>query len=129
VTKSIRIINRNFNTAVTDGMSKALEPLRCEGGPALHRVTLTECPFEIESEADSTHVAPLLADYMKTYDEADAFVIVCCNDLGLHLCREVTERPVFGITTTLTQSRQLGELGCPPYAPYAETPAPSPLHQ
>jgi len=35
MTKTIRIINPNSNAAVTDGMSKALEPLRNEGGSAL----------------------------------------------------------------------------------------------
>jgi len=32
MTKTIRIINPNSNTAVTDGMSEALKLLRNEGG-------------------------------------------------------------------------------------------------
>jgi Asp/Glu/hydantoin racemase len=113
MTKTIRIINPNSNTSVTDGMSEALEPLRHEDGPALDCVTLAEGPFGIESEADSIRVAPLLADYMKADNEADAFVIACYSDPGLHLCREVTDRPVFGIAecaiaTALTRGGQFG---------------------
>ena len=113
MTKTIRIINPNSNTAVTDGMSEALEPLRNEGGSALDCVTLAEGPFGIESEADSIRVAPLLAEYMKADNEADAFVIGCYSDPGLHLCREVTDRPVFGIAecaiaTALTRGGQFG---------------------
>ena len=106
MTKTIRIINPNSNTAVTDGMSEALEPLRNEGGSALDCVTLAEGPFGIESEADSIRVAPLLAEYMKADNEADAFVIGCYSDPGLHLCREVTDRPVFDIA--LTRGGQFG---------------------
>ena len=106
MTKTIRIINPNSNTAVTDGMSEALEPLRNEGGSALDCVTLAEGPFGIESEADSIRVAPLLAEYMKADNEADAFVIGSYSDPGLHLCREVTDRPVFDIA--LTRGGQFG---------------------
>ena len=113
MTQTIRIINPNSNTAVTDGMSEALAPLRRKGGSALDCVTLAEGPFGIESEADSIRVAPLLADYVKADNEADAFVIACYSDPGLHLCREVTDRPVFGIAecaiaTALTRGGQFG---------------------
>lgn len=113
MTKTIRIINPNSNTAVTDGMSQALEPLRNEGGSALDCVTLAEGPSGIESEADSIRVAPLLAEYMKADNEADTFVIGCYSGPGLHLCREVTDRSVFGIaecaiTTALTRGGQFG---------------------
>jgi len=113
MTKTIRIINPNSNTAVTDGMSQALEPLRNESGSALDCVTLAEGPSGIESEADSIRVAPLLAEYMKADNEADTFVIGCYSGPGLHLCREVTDRSVFGIaecaiTTALTRGGQFG---------------------
>ena len=51
--KIIRIINSNSNTAVTDGMSDVLEPLRHESDPTLDCVTLVEGPFGIESEVDA----------------------------------------------------------------------------
>jgi len=50
---------------------------------------------------------------MKADNEADAFVIGCYSGPGLHLCREVTDRSVFGIaecaiTTALTRGGQFG---------------------
>jgi Asp/Glu/hydantoin racemase len=39
---------------------------------------------------------PLRALVAKTTD-ADAFVIACYSDPGLHVCREATRKPVFGI--------------------------------
>ena len=97
MSETIRIINPNSNTAVTEAMSEALEPLRWGDGPAIDCVTLVDGPLGIESEADSIRVAPLLADYIKADSEADAFIIACYSDPGLHLCREVTDLPVLGI--------------------------------
>lgn len=113
MTQTIRIINPNSNTAVTEAMSQALEPLRRAEGPRLDCVTLTDGPFGIESEADSITVAPMLADYMKADNEAAAFVIACYSDPGIHLCRETTERPVLGIaecaiSTALARGGQFG---------------------
>ena len=45
---------------------------------------------------------------MKAENEADAFVIGCYSDPGLHLRREVTDRTVFGIATALTRGGQFG---------------------
>lgn len=113
MTDTIRIINPNSNTAVTESMSAALDGLRSNDGPALDCITLKDGPFGIESEADSIRVAPLLAEHMKADNEASAFVIACYSDPGLHLCREVTDRPVFGIAecaiaTALTRGGQFG---------------------
>jgi len=93
----IRIINPNSNTRVTDAMSAALEPLRMTGGPRLECVTLEQGPPGIESQAHVSQVEPLLAHWIESDNEADAFVIACYSDPGLHLCRELTTRPVFGI--------------------------------
>jgi len=113
MTRTLRIINPNSNTAVTESMSVALDGLRHDGGPQLDCVTLEGGPFGIESEADSIRVAPLLAEYVKSDNEADAFVIACYGDPGLHLCRDITDRPVFGIAecaiaTAMTRGGQFG---------------------
>lgn len=110
---TIRILNPNSNTAVTESMSDALETLRQPAGPILDCVTLADGPFGIESEADSIAVAPLLADWVRKDNAADAFVIACYSDPGLQLCREVTTRPVFGIAecaiaTALTRGSRFG---------------------
>jgi len=94
---SIKVINPNSNTVVTSAMSEALEPLRMGGGPRIDCVTLERGPLGIESQADVTAVEPLVAGAVQADNEADAFVIACYSDPGLHLCRELTGRPVFGI--------------------------------
>ena len=113
MTSTIRVINPNSNPAVTAGMSSALEALRTAEGPKLECVTLDGGPFGIESQADVSRVEPLLANFVKTDDEAAAFIIGCYSDPGLALCRETTHRPVFGIAecamlTALTRAMSFG---------------------
>ena len=109
----IRIINPNSNSKVTDAMSVALQPLRTREGPRLDCVTLEQGPPGIESQAHVSQVEPLLAQRIQSDNEADAFVIACYSDPGLHLCREVTTRPVFGIAecailTAMTRGSSFG---------------------
>ena len=93
----ILVINPNSNQAVTDGMADALRPLAVDGGPEIDCITLTEGPFGIESQADVDSVALPLKKLVLEHDDADAYVIACYSDPGLHLCREATDKPVFGI--------------------------------
>ena len=109
----IRIINPNSNDKVTQSMSEALEPLRLEGGPRLECITLEQGPPGIESQAHVSQVEPLLAQEIQGDNEADAFVIACYSDPGLHLCRELTDRPIFGIAecailTAMTRGSSFG---------------------
>ena len=113
MTAIVRVINPNSNPDVTAGMSAAIESLRMLGGPELDCVTLSDGPFGIESQADVSRVEPLLSDFVKSDNEASAFVIGCYSDPGLALCREVTDRPVFGIAecallTALTRAQSFG---------------------
>ena len=94
---TILVVNPNSNEAVTRGLAEALAPLGFADGPAIRCRTLAEGPFGIESQADVDGVAMPLRRLVEADDEADAFVIACYSDPGLHVCREVTERPVFGI--------------------------------
>ena len=92
------IINPNSNEAVTEGLSRALAPLRFADGPAIDRVTLAQGPFGIESDADTAAVvAPLRELVVARAADCDAFVIACYSDPGLHVCREAVDKPVFGI--------------------------------
>jgi allantoin racemase len=93
----ILVINPNSNSAVTAGMDQALAAFRFAGGPAIRCATLAEGPFGIESQHDVEAVALPLARMVEADNAADAFVIACFSDPGLHLCREGTRRPVFGI--------------------------------
>ena len=109
----IGAINPNSNQAVTDGMVDALKPLMVDGGPVIECITLEEGPFGIESQADVDAVALPLMRMVKKRSDVDAFVIACYSDPGLHVCREATNKPVFGIQecgvlTALSQGDQFG---------------------
>ena len=97
MTRRILIINPNSTQAVTDGLSDAVDPLRVNGGPAIDCVTLAEGPPGIESQQHvDAVVGPLCALIQR--EPADAYVIACYSDPGLHAAREVTDRPVLGIS-------------------------------
>jgi allantoin racemase len=93
----IVVVNPNSNEAVTRGLEAALAPLSRLGGPEIVCKTLAEGPFGIESQADVESVTLPLKRFVESDNEASAFVIACYSDPGLHVCREATTRPVFGI--------------------------------
>jgi allantoin racemase len=93
----IRVVNPNSNEAVTRGLDEALEPLRFADGPEIVCSTLAEGPFGIETQADAESVTIPLRRLVEADNASDAFVIACYSDPGLHVCREGTSRPVFGI--------------------------------
>ena len=95
--KRIRVVNPNSNEAVTRGIDTALEPLRFANGPEIVCSTLAEGPFGIETQADAESVVMPLLRLIQSDNSSDAFVIACYSDPGLHVCREGTPRPVFGI--------------------------------
>ncbi len=92
----IVVINPNSTQAVTDAIDQAVAPLRMAGGPEIACVTLAEGPPGIETQAHVEQVVQPLARLVERTDAA-AFVIACFSDPGLHLAREATARPVFGI--------------------------------
>ena len=93
----ILVINPNANSAVTAGLDAALGILRLRDGPSIRCTTLAEGPFGIESQKDVEQVTLPLRRLVEQDQAADAFVIACFSDPGLHVCREATRRPVFGI--------------------------------
>ncbi len=111
----ILVVNPNANEAVTAGLAAALAPLDLADGPAIRCRTLTEGPFGIETQADVDAVAMPLRRLVEGDREAAAFVIACYSDPGLHVCREATTRPVFGIAecgvlTALARAERFGVL-------------------
>jgi allantoin racemase len=92
----ILIINPNSNQEVTKGLDEALAPFRFAGGPEIVCTTLAEGPIGIETQEDVERVTLPLRKLVSSQD-ADAFVIACYSDPGLHVCREATSSPVFGI--------------------------------
>ena len=92
----ILVINPNSSTTVTDDIARALDGFRADGGPAIDCMTLAEGPPGIETQR---HVDEVVAPLCRAIERerADAFVIACFSDPGLHAAREATRTPVFGI--------------------------------
>src|SRR3979490_2184662 len=109
----ILVINPNSNDIVTRGLAVALKPLDFADGPDLVRATLAEGPYGIETQADADGVAMPLRRLVESDNGAAAFVIACYSDPGLHVCREGTARPVFGIAEcgVLTALARVGRFG------------------
>src|SRR6202158_3983812 len=111
--KKILVINPNSNPQVTRNLAEALKPLMFENSPEIECVTLAEGPFGVESQADVESVIMPLRRLVAADNSADAFVIACYSDPGLHVCREATRRPVFGnaeagILTALARGDRFG---------------------
>jgi allantoin racemase len=109
----IRVINPNSNERVTQAIDAALSPLRFADGPEIVCSTLPEGPFGIETQADVERVAMPLRRLVEADNASNAFVIACYSDPGLHVCREGTKRPVFGIAecgvlTALARAERFG---------------------
>lgn len=109
----IRVVNPNSNPEVTEAMSQALARLRFAEGPEIVCSTLAEGPFGVETQADADSVALPLRRLVEADNASDAFVIACYSDPGLHVCREGTSRPVFGIAecavlTALARAERFG---------------------
>ena len=93
----ILVINPNSNETVTEGISKELQSFNFSDGPEIVCVSLSQGPFGIESQADIESVKLPLRKMVSDRKDIDAFVIACYSDPGVHMCREATDRPVFGI--------------------------------
>ena len=110
----ILVINPNSTEAVTRGIDEAVEPLRMAGGPAIDCVTLKEGPPGIETQQHVDGVVRRSSSWCaKRKREYAAFVIACYSDPGLHSVREVTRKPVLGISecgilTALTLGHRFG---------------------
>ena len=111
--RRIRVVNPNSNETVTRNLDAALDALRFENGPEIVCSTLPEGPFGIETQADVESVVLPLRRLVEADNASDAFVIACYSDPGLHVCREGTERPVFGIAEcgVLTALARAGRFG------------------
>ena len=109
----IRVINPNSNEVVTRNLDAALDALRFADGPEIVCSTLAEGPFGIETQADVESVVMPLRRLVEADNASDAFVIACYSDPGLHVCREGTARPVFGIAEcgVLTALARAGRFG------------------
>jgi Asp/Glu/hydantoin racemase len=109
----IRVINPNSNENVTRGIDEAVQSLRFPEGPEIVCSTLAEGPFGIETQEHVESVALPLRRMVESDNASEAFIIACYSDPGLHVCREGTARPVFGIAecgvlTALARAERFG---------------------
>ncbi len=95
--QTIMVINPNSNPVVTRGLEAALVPLQFANSPTFAFHTLADGPIGIETQADMESVTMPLRKLVAADTSADAFIIACYSDPGLHVCREASTRPVFGI--------------------------------
>jgi Asp/Glu/hydantoin racemase len=111
--RRILVVNPNSNEVVTKGLADALVPILFEDGPEIECVTLKEGPYGIETQEHIESVTLPLRRLVARSNGIDAFVIACYSDPGLHVCREATPRPVFGINeagvlTALARGERFG---------------------
>ena len=104
------VINPNSSLAVTEAIDAAMDPLRIQGGPEIVVDRLPAGPSSIMTQRDSDGVTIPLAERVEA-DPADAFVLACFSDPGLHAVREAAGgRPVMGIAEWgLLRALSLGE--------------------
>lgn len=109
----ILVINPNSNEMVTEGLRQALVPLAFAEGPEILCESLREGPIGIETQEHVESVTLPLRRRVEAANDVDAFVIACYSDPGLHIAREGTASPVFGIAecgvlTALTRADRFG---------------------
>lgn len=96
-----------------EGLRQALAPLAFTEGPEIVCETLREGPAGIETQEHVESVTLPLRRRIEAANDVDAFVIACYSDPGLHVAREGTASPVFGIAecgvlTALTRADRFG---------------------
>ena len=111
--RRILVVNPNSNEVVTKGLADALAPVAFADGPEIDCRTLNEGPYGIETQEHVESVTLPLRRLVAGSNDVDAFVIACYSDPGLHVCREATARPVFGINecgvlTALARGERFG---------------------
>jgi allantoin racemase len=111
---TIYVINPNSSQHVTDGIDRAVDPMRAASPVPIVARTLAEGPPGIDTQAHVDGVVtPLLAHAAALEDTASAFVVACYSDPGLAALREQSARPVLGIAeasilTAMTMGQRFG---------------------
>ena len=93
----ILFINPNSSQMVTDGITRALAPLRLADGPEFETIGVTHGPLTIASAEDAARAAVDVADMVRARPDCSAYVVACFSDPGLEVARSLTSRPVLGL--------------------------------
>lgn len=119
MTRALLVLNPNSSDRVTEGIDRAMAPLRAWGTP-IRCLTLAEGPPGIETEAQAQRVVPPLLDLARRLEpEALGYVIACFGDPGLQALRDESALPVAGIqeaavTTALRLGHRFGVISILP---------------
>lgn len=111
---TIYVVNPNSSQHVTDGIDRAVDPMRVASPVPIETRTLGEGPVGIETQAHVDGVVvPLLAHCAQLEEQASAIVVACYSDPGLAALREQSARPVLGIAeasilTAMTLGQRFG---------------------
>lgn len=111
---TIYVINPNSSQHVTDGINRAVDPMRAACSVPIKARTLAEGPPGIETQAHVDGVVgPLLIHCAQLEVSASAFVVACYSDPGLAALREQSTHPVLGIAeasilTAMTLGQRFG---------------------
>lgn len=95
----IKIINPNTTRYMTDNIEICGKNAASEG-TEVYAVSPQTGPDSLESYVDEAVAVPgVLAEIVKgdREENADAYIIACFCDPGLHAAREITNKPVIGI--------------------------------
>lgn len=93
----ILVINPNSDAAVTAALSRAVEPFRFPGGPAIECLTIAESPIGIMTQRDVEEAGIRTADLVASRPDASAVVIACYSQPGLDLTRSEAACPIIGM--------------------------------
>ena len=92
----LALLNPNTNPAHTEAMA-AVALAALPGGCRVEGCTAERGPESIESDVDAAVSAAEVLEMMRRTPAADAYLIACFGDPGLHGARELTSAPVVGI--------------------------------
>ena len=95
----ILVINPNSTREITDHIDRSLQSFRFADGPRIACETLSTGPPGIESQAHVDGTSERLIEYFAAnpqHRKAQAVVLACFSDPGLHALREILPCPVLG---------------------------------
>lgn len=109
---TLYVINPNSSAHVTDGIDRAVDPLRAWGHP-IRCLTLAEGPPGIETDAHVAGVVEPQLRLARSLGDASGIVSACFSDPGVTKLRDALRVPVIGIreaavTQALTLGRRFG---------------------
>jgi allantoin racemase len=94
----LHLINPNSSASMTEAIAAAARPVAASG-TRIVACTPADGPASIESHFDDVVAAVGVCEEIRRGEAAgaDAYVIACFGDPGLHAARELTRAPVIGI--------------------------------